>query len=60
VKVNITKLIDDVQCYQMVRELRWPDGVQCKLRQHILYLCAKLSRPSWVTGLAGAHLPPRE
>jgi transposase-like protein len=29
VQVNITKLIDDVQCYQRVRELRWPDGVQC-------------------------------
>ena len=28
-QVNITKLIDDVQCYQTVRELRWPDGVQC-------------------------------
>ena len=30
-QVNITKLIDDVQCYQTVRELRWPDGVQCPL-----------------------------
>jgi transposase-like protein len=29
VQVNITKLIDDVQCYQTVRELRWPDGVTC-------------------------------
>ena len=28
-QVNITNLIDDVQCYQTVRELRWPDGVQC-------------------------------
>ena len=28
-QVNITKLIDDVQCYQTVRELRWPDGVVC-------------------------------
>ena len=28
-QVTITKLIDDVQCYQTVRELRWPDGVQC-------------------------------
>ena len=28
-QVNITKLIDDVQCYQTVRELRWPDGVAC-------------------------------
>jgi transposase-like protein len=29
VQVNITNLIDDVQCYQTVRELRWPDGVSC-------------------------------
>lgn len=28
-QVNITHLIDDVQCYQTVRELRWPDGVTC-------------------------------
>ena len=28
-QVNITKLIDDVQCYRTVRELRWPDGVAC-------------------------------
>ena len=29
VQVNITKLIDEVQCYQTVRELRWPDGIAC-------------------------------
>ena len=28
-QINITNLIDDVQCYQTVRELRWPDGVVC-------------------------------
>ena len=28
-QVNIKNLIDDVQCYQTVRELRWPNGVQC-------------------------------
>lgn len=28
-QVNIKNLIDDVQCYQTVRELRWPDGVWC-------------------------------
>ena len=28
-QVNIKKLIDDVQCYQTVRELRWPDGITC-------------------------------
>src|SRR6516162_2039148 len=29
VQINITNLIDDVQCYQTVRELRWPDGIAC-------------------------------
>ena len=28
-QVNIKNLIEDVQCYQAVRELRWPDGVAC-------------------------------
>src|SRR5262245_66406007 len=29
VQINIKNLIDDVQCYQTVRELRWPDGITC-------------------------------
>src|SRR5215470_13291203 len=29
VQVNIKRLIDAVQCYQTVRELRWPDGIAC-------------------------------
>jgi len=29
VQVNIKNLIDDVQCYQTVRELRWPEGIAC-------------------------------
>jgi hypothetical protein len=28
-QVNIKNLIDDVQCYQTVCELRWPDGIAC-------------------------------
>ena len=28
-QVNIKHLIDDVQCYQTVGELRWPEGVAC-------------------------------
>ena len=28
-QVNIKNPIDDVQCYQTVHELRWPDGVRC-------------------------------
>ena len=33
VQINITNLIDDVQCYQTVRELRWPDRVVCPSRE---------------------------
>jgi transposase-like protein len=29
VQVNIKHLIDEVQCYQTVRELRWPNGIVC-------------------------------
>jgi transposase-like protein len=29
VQVNMKNLVDDVQCYQTVRELRWPNGVAC-------------------------------
>ena len=28
-QVNIKHLIDDGQCYQTVRELRWPNGITC-------------------------------
>jgi Transposase zinc-ribbon domain len=38
VQVNITHVIDDVQCYQTVRELRWPDGIawpSCESQQVI-------------------------
>lgn len=28
-QVNIKNLIDDAQCYDIVRELRWPEGRQC-------------------------------
>ena len=36
--VNIKHLIDDVQCYQCVRQLRWPDGVACPsgASQHVI------------------------
>lgn len=27
--INIQNLIDDVKCFAVVRELRWPDGVRC-------------------------------
>jgi transposase-like protein len=29
VQVNITHLIDEAQCYQTIRAMRWPDGVVC-------------------------------
>jgi len=27
--INIQSLLNETQCYETVRELRWPDGVQC-------------------------------
>lgn len=27
--INIQSLIDDVKCFATVRELRWPEGVNC-------------------------------
>lgn len=27
--INIEQLIDDAKCYEVVRSLRWPNGVQC-------------------------------
>ena len=32
-QINITNLIDDGQCYQTVRELRWPGGMACPAGQ---------------------------
>ncbi len=26
---NLPSLIDDAMCYELVRQLRWPDGVRC-------------------------------
>jgi transposase-like protein len=27
--LNIQRLIDEAKCYEVVRELRWPNGVKC-------------------------------
>jgi len=27
--VNLEQLIDDAKCYQVIRDLRWPEGVHC-------------------------------
>lgn len=27
--IHLTTLLDDAKCYEIVRELRWPDGVRC-------------------------------
>ena len=29
-QVNIQQLLDAGQCYQTVRDLRWPDGIACR------------------------------
>ena len=27
--IDLQSLIDDVKCYEAVRQLRWPEGVRC-------------------------------
>lgn len=27
--INLASLIDDKKCYELIRQYRWPDGVQC-------------------------------
>ena len=27
--IYISNLVDDAKCYEVVRQLRWPDGVRC-------------------------------
>jgi len=27
--INLQNLLDDIKCYETVRQLRWPDGVRC-------------------------------
>jgi len=27
--VNLSSLIDDAKCYELVRQHRWPEGVRC-------------------------------
>lgn len=27
--LNIQRIVDDAKCYEVVRELRWPEGVRC-------------------------------
>lgn len=27
--INIQNLVDDAKCFEVVRQLRWPDGVRC-------------------------------
>jgi hypothetical protein len=27
--LNMGQLMDDAKCYEVVRELSWPDGVSC-------------------------------
>lgn len=32
--LNILNLIDEAKCYEMVRNLRWPNGVHCAHCDH--------------------------
>ena len=44
-QVNIKRLINDVQCYQTVRELRWPDGIMWALSQILVCRRCEVSSP---------------
>lgn len=28
-EINIQLLIDDARCYEMIRQMRWPEGEKC-------------------------------
>lgn len=34
-QINLLKLMDEQACYQLLREIRWPDGVQCTSCGHL-------------------------
>ena len=42
-QVNIKNLIDEVQCYQTVRDMRWPDDIACPSYQSIEFIPIKSS-----------------
>src|SRR5262249_15082838 len=48
VQVNIKNLIDEVQCYQTVRALRWPDGIACPSckSKHVNKRCCDDTEPA--------------
>jgi DNA-directed RNA polymerase subunit RPC12/RpoP len=27
--LNIRRIIDEAECYQVIRDIRWPDGIRC-------------------------------
>lgn len=27
--IHLSNLVDDAKCYEVVRQLRWPDGIRC-------------------------------
>jgi hypothetical protein len=27
--INLQNLLDDIKCYETIRQLRWPEGVRC-------------------------------
>ncbi len=34
-QINLLKLMDDRACYELLREIRWADGVQCPKCNHL-------------------------
>ena len=57
-QVNIKNLIDEVQCYQTVRELRWPDGIACPSCQSKHVIKRGFDDTGWCSSLVGhLHYP---
>ena len=43
VLINLSALLDDAKCFELVRQTRWPQGVRCRPRQVLQTLSSLLS-----------------
>ena len=62
--LNILNLIDEAKCYEMVRDLRWPNGVHCAHCDHFWvkkrgFHNSSKHRQIYVCKVAGHHQPLR-
>ena len=56
-KVNIKTMVDDVQCYETVRELRWPEGRECPFCDSKRVIKRGYGAPRSLTFLMGCKSP---